>query len=355
MRVAIIAITRNGARLGQVLLEGFPKGELFVTERFATGKAAAFSGGVRELVERLWLEYEGFVFIMATGIVVRTVAPLLRSKDTDPAVVAIDDAGRFAISLLSGHLGGANALARSCAALTGSVPVVTTATDANDLPSFDMLAKEHHWEIDDLGQVKYLNALLLEGEPIAVVDPSGAVQRYFGGRGEVIFHDRVDDALAAGAAGYVFVTDAVVPAERAGERILVLRPRRKFLGIGCNKGTSAAEIEAVVRENLEQLGISLRGVRCVATAAAKRSEPGLVEFAALARLPLVSFESAELNEVEIPSPPSEHALAAIGAKGVAEPAALLASCGGRIILRKVKSGNVTLAVAEALSNKDAQD
>lgn len=345
MRVAIIAITRNGARIGALIQEGLPGSDLFVSERYATGSAAPFSCGVKELTARLWREYDGFVFMMATGIVVRTIAPHLVSKDVDPAVVVVDDAGRFAVSLLSGHLGGANALARSCAALVGSTPVVTTATDANDLPSFDMLAKEHEWVIDDLAQVRYLNALLLEGERISVFDPTGVIRGYFGGRGNLAFYESVEEALECGAAGSVVVTDMVVP-QRGGEKILVLRPQEKFLGIGCNKGTSAEEIEAVVRDNLGKLGISFKGIRCVATARAKRKEPGLLEFAAKMHLPLASFESAELNEVEIPSPPSDHALAAIGAKGVAEPAALLAS-GGRIILPKVKSGNVTLAIAEA--------
>ena len=129
---------------------------------------------------------DGFVLIMATGIVVRMIAPLLESKQSDPAVVTMDDAGRFAISLLSGHLGGANELAERCAFLTGARAVITTATDANELPSFDMLAKEQGWVIDDISCVKTLNRLLLDDEEIAVVDPSGKTRCWFHGRGQTL-------------------------------------------------------------------------------------------------------------------------------------------------------------------------
>jgi cobalt-precorrin 5A hydrolase len=118
------------------------------------------------------------------------------------------------------------------------------------------------------------------------------------------------------------------------------------LGIGCNSGTEAAEIEQVVTTQLKRLFLSLRSVRCIATVAAKGEEAGLLAFGGKYALPVMTYESAELNEVAVPSPPSAHALEAIGAAGVAEPAALLASCGGTLLLKKVKSGNVTLAIAE---------
>jgi len=346
MHVAIIAITRNGARIGADLHEGIPESRLFVIEKHATGGAHPFSGGVQSLVDRLWPDYDGFVFIMATGIVVRTIAPLLQAKDRDPAVVVLDDAGRFAVSLLSGHIGGANALAKTCAGLIGSIPVITTATDANDLPSFDMLAKESGWLIEDLSRVKVLNALLLEGTEIAVVDHGGAVRRYFAGKGLLSFHQDFTDALESGASGQLFVTNRVIPVEQSTERLLVLRPLNLCLGIGCNRGTSAQEIKSVVTEQLALLSLSFSSVKCLATAQAKGDEAGLLEFAAASRKPLLLYESEQLNEVDAPSPASDHALAAIGARGVAEPAALLASGGGRLLLHKIKSGNVTLAIAQ---------
>lgn len=349
MRIAIIAITRNGARLGTQLRDGLGTAELHVLQKFAgqAGKGALpFTGELKGLVARLWSRYDGFVFVMAAGIVVRMIAPHLVAKDVDPAVVVMDDAGRFAVSLLAGHLGGANELACRCAFVTGAREVITTATDANDLPSFDLLAKTEGWAIDELCRVKTLNALLLEGEEIAVVDPTDRVRTWFHGKGRLSFHDTFVEALRSGARGFVFVTSRRLPPQAQSERLLVLRPKNLVLGIGCNSGTPAEEIEEVVTGQLNRLFLSVKSVACIGSAVAKRGEAGLLAFAEKFGLPLRFFESTELNGVAVPSPPSAHALEAIGATGVAEPAAVLASGGGSLLLKKIKSGNLTLAIAE---------
>jgi cobalt-precorrin 5A hydrolase len=303
-------------------------------------------GELRELLVSLWDEVDGFVLIMATGIVVRLIAPLLESKQSDPAVVTMDDAGRFAISLTSGHLGGANELAERCAFITGARAVITTATDVNNLPSFDMLAREQGWVIDDISRIKTLNSLLLDDEEIAVVDPGGQTRCWFHGRGRLSFYDTFSEAIDSRAEGFLFVTNRHLPPRTQPDTLLILRPRNLVLGIGCNRGIPADEIDEFVAAQLKRIFVSLKSVRCIATAAAKRDEAGLIAYAGRCNIPLAFFESEELNRVACPSPPSEHARVAIGAIGVAEPAALLASGGGRLLLQKVKSENVTLAVAE---------
>jgi cobalt-precorrin 5A hydrolase len=349
MSIAIIAITGNGARLGTRLREGLGHAELHVLARHhgkAGPGALRFDGELKELVAALWPKTSGFIFIMATGIVVRTVAPLLQGKDVDPAVVVMDDAGKFSISLLSGHLGGANELAERVAFISGARAVITTATDVNGLPSFDMLAKEQGWVIDDLSRVKLLNSLLLENGTIAVVDTTGLVRPWFHGRGNLTFQDSFVAAFRSGAQGLLFVTNSVVPPQLQTDNLLVLRPKNLFLGVGCNSGTTAEEIEGVILAGLRRQLLSPASVAAIATAEAKRHEPGLAACAGRFAVPLICYGSDELNAVSVPSPPSPHALAAIGATGVAEPAALLASGGGTLLLKKVKSGNVTLAVAE---------
>jgi cobalt-precorrin 5A hydrolase len=350
MRIAVIAITRNGSVLGQRLQEGLAGAELHVSSRYA-GQAGPVRrlfdpAELKALTASLWREVDGFVFIMASGIVVRLIAPYLESKETDPAVVVMDDAGKFAVSLLSGHLGGANELAERCAFITGSRAVITTATDANDLPSFDMLAKEQGWMIDDISRVKLLNSLLLDEAEIAVVDPTGQARCWLHGRGKITFHDTFAEAMDCQAQGYLFVTNRHLPPQAQPPNLLILRPCNLVLGIGCNRGTPADEIDAFVNANLKRIFLSLKSVARIATAAAKRDEAGLLAYAGRYNLPLVFFESEELNRVAAPSPPSRHALAAIGAAGVAEPAAILASGGGRLLLKKIKGENVTLAVAE---------
>jgi cobalt-precorrin 5A hydrolase len=349
MKTAIITITGNGAQIGARLKNGLEDAQLFIPEKYsglAACPATVYREGLKSLVERLWREADGLVCIMAVGIVVRIIAPLLRGKDKDPAVVVMDDAGKFAVSLLSGHIGGANELAGKCARLTGATAVITTATDAHGLPSFDMLAKENEWAIDDLSRVKVLNTLLLADAEIAVVDPTGLVDQYFAGRGKLSFHDDFIDALHSGAKGFLIVTNRSLPQQVQSPNLLVLRPRNLVLGIGCNSGTEADEIEVVVRENLKRHFLSMKSMSCIATATAKRDEKGLLAFSEKHSLPVVYYDSTELNAVRTPSPPSRYAMDAIGASGVAEPAALLASGNGTLLLKKVKSGNVTLAIAE---------
>lgn len=350
MRIAIIAITGRGALLGRKLRENIAESEFYVSTRYVEeGQDFCLQfepSDLKTLILALWKKYDGFVMIMATGIVVRMIAPLLESKASDPAVVVMDDAGKFAISLLSGHLGGANQLAELLACASGAIAVITTATDANDLPSFDMLAREQGWVIDDISRVKILNSLLLDNKKIAVFDPTGQARSWLHGRGNIMFYETLADAAASSAHGFLCVTNRHLSQETAPEQTLILRPRNLVLGIGCNRGTPSEEIKALVTQQLKQQCLSLKSVSCIASIAAKRDEAGLVECAEHLGVPLYFFESDELNQVSFPSPPSDHALAAVGAAGVAEPAAILASGGGQLLVKKVKTKNVTLAVAE---------
>jgi len=350
VRVAVIAITRGGAELGRRLSESIAGLDLHVSSRYAELAGNICSvfdpSGLKTRIGSLWKRYDGFIFIMATGIVVRMIASLLESKESDPAVVVMDDAGKFSISLLSGHLGGANELAERCASAVGACPVITTATDANGLPSFDMLAKELGWVIDDIRQVKHLNTLLLDNLEIAVVDASGKTRNRLQGRGMVKFYDTFAEAVESRADGFLFVTNRDLPLQETPDKLLILRPRNLVLGIGCNRGTPVGEIADFVTSHLKQMSLSPKSIHSIASATVKRDEPGLLQYAARLGVPLQCYESDELNRTDFPSPPSAHAMAAVGAAGVAEPAAILASNSGRLLLKKVKSKNVTMAVAE---------
>ena len=349
MKLAIIAITGNGARLGARLQAARPGADLYVPERFAAlaGKGAIpFSEGCKELVARLWDRYRGFACIMAAGIVVRAVAPLLAGKDRDPAVVVLDEAGRFAVALLAGHLGGANQLTRELAAVCGGTPVITTATDVNGLTAWDEAARLTGLRVEPLAQVKDLNRLLLEGERIALVDQRRRLAWLFAGTPGVELHDNVATALRSGAAGLVLVSHRRLPERDGLPYVLMLRPRDLVVGIGCNRGTNADEIEAAVLNELERAALVFASVARLASVREKADEAGLLAFAARHALPLDLFPAEDLNRVTTPSPGSPHALAAVGARGVCEPAAILAAGGGPLLVTKQKCGNVTVAVAE---------
>lgn len=349
MKLAIIAITRNGARLGARLHAVRPESELFVLERFDPGAGAQvtlFKGELKELVARLWNHYNGFAFIMATGIVVRMVAPHLAGKERDPAVVVLDEAGQFAVSLLAGHLGGANRLAVELAAACGGTPVITTATDVNGLTAWDEAARQAGLRVEPVAHIKHLNSLLLEGGRIALVDRRGRVAPLFANTPGIVVHTTFAAALQSGATGLVFVTHRLIPDLDRRPNLLALRPPDLVVGIGCNRGTSADEIEAAVVSELGCAFLAFASVGRLATVQEKADEAGLLEFAARHALPLDCFTAAQLNAVAAPSPDSPHALEAVGARGVCEPAAILAAAGGSLLITKKKCGNVTIAVAE---------
>jgi len=347
MKIAIIAITHGGASLARQLGEGLLEAEVFLPIRFQEeDRCHYFPEPLAELLPKLFVKTEQLVCIMATGIVVRLLAGHLRGKDLDSGVVVMDEKGAFAISLLSGHLGGANRMATELAEIIGGQAVITTATDVNNLPSWDQVARDAGMGVQPISHLRTLNRLLLEGETIALVDRKRRIADKFVGVPGVELYDSFDEAIHSDAPGRVFVTHRYLPHMENRTGMLAIRPKDLVLGIGCNRGTSADEIEEVVKTCLPQAFLAFASVGLVATIDAKSDEEGLNEFAQRHRLRVVHFSAEQLNQVEVPSPPSEHALDAVGAKGVCEPAAILGAEGGQLLIRKQKSGNVTLAVAE---------
>ncbi len=347
MNIAIVAITAGGAALARKLGGALPGAEVHLPERFRQQDACRYhEEGAVELLPRLFAEGTALVCIMASGIVVRVLAPHLRGKGVDPAVVVADEKGRFAISLLSGHLGGANELARRVAQVCGGEAVITTATDVNDLPAWDEVARIEGLFVEPQENIRFLNRLLLEGKRVVLKDRLGRVARHFAAVTTVECVKTFAEAIRTGAEGRVYVTSRFIPDLQQHANLLLLRPRSLLLGIGCNRGTTALEIEEAVAAELRRVFLSPRSLAAVATIDQKADEEGIREFARTRQLPVLFFSAAELNAVSTPSEDSPHALAAVGARGVCEPAALLASGGGRLLTRKVKIGNVTLAVAE---------
>jgi cobalt-precorrin 5A hydrolase len=346
MTLAICAITAGGAALARRLATLLPEAEIWLPEKLRTNDDCHYSSvGMATLLPQLYRRGHGLICIMATGIVVRSLAPQLRSKALDPAVIVLDEAGQFVISLLAGHLGGANALTRQVAALLGATPVITTATDVNGLCAWDEAARLAGLAVEPLERIRTLNSLLLRGEKIALVDPEGFIADAFASVPGIVLLPDCSAADNVGAAGLVFVTERLIPQLEQQEDLLLLRPRRLVLGIGCNRHTSQEEIAQAVAEVLNRAGLALLAVARIATIAAKGDEAGLLAFAAELRLPLTIYSREELNSVRGPSPPSAHALVAVGAFGVCEPAALLAAAGGPLLIPKQKCGQVTVAVA----------
>ncbi|WP_461209701.1 cobalt-precorrin 5A hydrolase [Desulfocurvus sp. DL9XJH121] len=343
---AVYALTPQGARLGRVLARELG-GDLFVSARLADGgfgQAGTFDS-LPPFVGAVFASYAAHVFVAAAGIAVRCVAPLLLGKDRDPAVVALDQRGRFAVSLVSGHLGGANDLARRIAGITAGQAVVTTATDTEDLPSLDVLAQERGLAIFNLDAVKAVNVALLAGETVQVHDPDGwlrlAPEAGVEHPWSAHFRPVADAAGWIPGAPGVWVTHL---AREPEENMLLLHPPCLAVGVGCRRGMDAEAILAAVHETLAAAGLAPQAVLALASIEAKRNEQGLLEAAARLGRGLFFYDAGELAGFDTPNP-SDKVLQTMGTPSVSEAAALACAGAEALLVEKTRCNGVTVAVA----------
>ena len=297
------------------------------------------------MVAKNFFLYPNHIFIAAAGIVVRAISPHLKSKDRDPAVIVLDQEGKYVVSLLSGHLGGANDLARKVAGITGGQAVITTATDTAGLPSMDLLAKEKNLAISNLEAVKSVNMALLMGEAIQIYDPGdhlGLKTTDLAGCATVRVHH--EDRWHKESPG-VWVTWKTEASGSLKNR-LILHPRSLVAGVGCNRGTGSREILDHIMETFRANELAPQSLKCLTTIEAKRDEEGLLAAARELGVPLFFFSPSEINTVQVPHP-SDVVKNHMGVSSVCEATALLKSHGTRLLVPKTKSPNVTLAVALA--------
>ena len=319
---AAFYITDNGLKLAVRLKDLYPEINIIKYSKRA--------------VRDFWGTDNSLIFIMAAGIVVRTIAPLVKDKRTDPGVVMMDEKGKFVTSLLSGHLGGANRLATGIAQFLGGRANISTASDVNNMPSLDLWAQEQGLVIEEWGLLPHAGTRLLN---------SGALKVYTEIPVELpdVFY-KVDDP---GIADVCITNKKSVYHSDSGsiKGQLYLRPKNLAVGIGCNSKTTASEIEGVVKKVFDEHNLSFLSVSVLATIDLKAGEPGLIDFAGKSGIKIVTFTPDELNRVR-GIEKSATVFKATGAYAVSEAAALIASGAGPLIVRKQKAGNVTLAIAE---------
>ncbi len=342
--ITVFAVTDKGLALAGRISSIYP-------DVVVSGPDDIKRGGLRAAVKEAFSSSRALFFIGAMGIAVRMVAPLLKGKHLDPAVVVMDDSARFVISLISGHLGGANELARELAAMYCAQPVITTATDAAGLACAEDISKAFSLVIQDVKKIKCVNSAILKGTAVLVLDADRAriraMRARFKGAGPLRFSTRYP---ASGEFGAVI---SITPFEASGvppaleERTLVMRPKEFVLGIGCGKGVSAKEVRLAVDAALEKTGVSPLSIRSVATIEIKGNEPGLLRFASKAGLDISCFSAAELDRIRPPSGRSKIVYARTGTGSVCESAALISAGVKRIWLRKQKTGRVSVALARA--------
>ncbi|MEN6413625.1 MAG: cobalt-precorrin 5A hydrolase [Veillonellales bacterium] len=350
MKLAIIAVTNHGALLASRLAQALTDdgADVYVkSERNTIGAKHTFNS-LSQLISDIFQQYNGLIFIMAAGIAVRVIAPFIQSKRTDPAVVVLDDRGYYAISLLSGHLGGANELTRRVGLAIGASPVITTATDVSGLPAADVLAVKLRAKPDPFSQLKAVNAAIANNENVQFfLDCSLPRRQQYRDAAAVMkvqFHD-LSELTGAAFAAAVVVTDKVLPVDRPH---IFLRPPTLAIGVGCRRNTESEKIAAAIIDACSQIGRSPDSIAVIASSIVKQDEAGLLAVIKQMSVPAQFYDNhvlkrcIEQQQLVVSSFVTEQ----IGVGNVCEAAALTAGKTSLLLLPKTKYPQITIAIAQ---------
>ncbi|MCR5168629.1 MAG: cobalamin biosynthesis protein [Oscillospiraceae bacterium] len=329
MNTAIISFTEDGRLISERLAAGMSGCTRFCFHKHSDENAEAFTE-LSVLITDIFGRYDALVFISSVGIAVRAVAPYIRSKLTDPAVTSVDDSGRFAVSVLSGHIGGANELTINIAKIIGAVPVITTSTDTHGLFSPDIFAKKNSLVITDMSAAKAVASAVVNGEKV------GLKCAYP--------HSEIPGELSGCDSGKIGICISGNADDKPFDTTLNLLPENIAVGIGCKKNTPCDAIKKHILSVFSDNGLDIRRLSAAATIDIKAEEPGLIGFCEEYGLVLKTYTADELMSVTGDFTHSDFVEKTTGADNVCERAAVCE--GGRIIIPKTAQNGVTAAVAE---------
>ena len=330
MKIALFAYSRQGCKTARRVLESFKDSEVqaYTMERFLEPGFVPIPRPPQSFYGKLFDWADALIFIGSCGIAVREIAPHVKSKLTDPAVIAVDELGGFVVPLLSGHIGGANALAMELADLLGATPVITTATDINRKFSVDAWAARQGLYIASLSAAKHISARILEA-PVPICSDFPIVTA-------------LPEGTAEGASGEIGICISCGTREPFDETLLLVPPIL-HLGIGCRRGTSREAIEAAVNQVCREHGIHPKAIKQAASIDLKAGEAGLLEYCEKRSLPVSFYTAQELGAIPGEFTSSERVLRVTGVDNVCERAAMMGA--EKLLVRKTAMDGVTVAIA----------
>ncbi|WP_234121919.1 cobalt-precorrin 5A hydrolase [Clostridium hydrogenum] len=312
MRIAVIFFTDKGEKIALKINKAIKESVIF------RGKSD---------IKNIFENYQGIIFISAVGIAVRLIAPYLKSKVKDPAVVVVDDMARFSISLLSGHIGGANELALKVSSLIKAEPVITTASDGRGIEAPDLFAKKCGLLVEDMEALKDITSIMVNGKPIAFKSEVKEKINY----GGIVEEDYE---------GAIYVTSRESIEEK--KPYCILRPRNLVLGIGCKKGKTMEEILSFIANIFKKNNLSIKAIGLICSIDIKKNEKGIVELSKKLKCDFKTFSVEEIKTVEDKFDKSAFVNSSVGVSSVCEPTAYLGS--GKIVVKKTAQNGVTIAV-----------
>lgn len=323
MKIALISFTGAGANTCGKITDGL---RMIGYECSASGKTSLGEWTAAALPEN-----DALIFVGACGIAVRAIAPYIKNKAVDPAVVVVDEKGKYAISLLSGHLGGANDLTLEIAEIIGAEPVITTATDLNHRFAVDDWAKKNRLSIGDMKLAKEISAAILAGETIGVTD-------------EAPIEGDLPEQLQYRSDGTIGFRISIHEEDGPFEKTLQLIPQTVTAGIGCRKGISAGAVEELLDQVLKEQKLSVKSIEKLCSIDIKKEEAALKQLAGKLGVPLQVFSAEELEQLAGEFTSSDFVNQITGVDNVCERAAVMGSR-GELIVKKQARGGVTIAIA----------
>lgn len=343
MNYGIITLTKGGTELGIRLQEFLKEAVLYTPPKFyiAGKNRKKIDEKMAEYMGRIFYQHRYLIFIMATGIVIRAIAPYIKDKKVDPGVIVMDEKGKNVISLLSGHIGGANDLTIKLATYLGTNPVITTASDVNNKVAVDTLAMELKCEIEDYKDATKVTAHIVNGEMVGILSEipmSQPLTQHF----IVVDPQR---ALEESLTGLIIITNKRVFEGPNCDKVL-LRPKNIVIGIGCRQGKSIEEILYAIEDTLKELNISPKSIKHIATVDVKENEQGILDGAKALGVPVVIIDREKIREVEHQFETSDFVKKTIGVGAVCEPVAILSSINGHFIQKKKTYGGITISVVK---------
>lgn len=334
MKVGILSVSKKGYDLSLKIKNELDNDSTVI-------KCDVFHKDVKNTFNLLFFEYDAVVAIMASGILIRSISHLIESKTTDPAVLNIDDNGNFVISMLSGHLGGANQFTYKIAELIDATPVVTTSTDVNKKLGIDVLARDLYLSIDNTKEILHFNKSILEGKKVSFTVNSSENYDY-------LFEYLSNNTLEIDVSIYFSskINDGEIEVECDNHKI-ILKPRKIVFGIGCRRGKTSNEIKKAVQIVLNDLNIDVSRISMFSSAEIKKDEKGILDLSEELDIPvnfveldkLMLFKSNDIQQ-------SEFVMSKFGIPGVCEPSALItAGYDSKLIYKKTAFDGVTVSVA----------
>ena len=349
-KIAVLAITKNGIDMSLRIKEHFSDFEIFAPVKFSdnNGKIQWYDESTTQKIVDLFKSNDGIVCLFSLGAVIRLLAPHIKDKKTDPAVIVIDDNANFVISVLSGHLGGANELSNEIAEKIGSTPVITTAADVNKTIAVDLVGKEFGWKIDDDSNVTRISAFMVNKEKIGIFQNIGKKEWWKGKFPEnITFFSNIEDLKASESKGYLIITNDQIDDESVLKNSVVYRVPDLVVGIGLHWDTSKETILNGVNETLKKFELKQKQIARFVSIKKEKDVIGLIELGKEMNIPIEYIDREKLATITAPNP-SETVQAFEGTASVSEAAAIKSSKGKLIVEKQKFPPNLTVAIARII-------